>query len=913
MSSKVLYPCIIDSYMPAFVASDNCRIYFSLSKFNGARNFKTVHVSIMDQATGRNVLNTNNPNAATGILINVGFNMGDEDNSYFIEIRNSDLEQGWVADRIYKVQLRLSNAEWNGVDDQAAWLNSHSDDFSEWSTVCILKAISKINYAFPILGIDTSTENQGSVIEEINTYYSSTLTLAGSFVREIDSTELVNYYSFALYDSNNRLLESSGNIYTNKYSNTDSITYIFKTELKHNQNYNLAFKFTTINGYEGGFYYFDDNRDERFHFTCSIYGIDRPLCKLISIENDVRAELSDKPPEHYHQKYSINGTIVEDPNDSPGWIVVHSERFLPYFRNGALVFTENPYTKVAPLVMEDIVGTSIFKEEEEGRVILKVINANGDQVRSGNYCIRRADSRDNFQTWTDIYMYVAKNIDIDNFPLIYDYTIESGIWYKYGIQIVESNGDRGELEVITNPIMRNFNYSFLLGKDNQQLKLKFDNTMPNFKYQIYDSKTDPIGAKFTSIARNANTYYKTFPINGLISFNMDEAELFCNKRVIYNYTDIIELYKNYNTDNGIEQYDYIYEREFRNKVLEFLQDGEFKLFKSPTEGNIIIRLTEVSCVPNQTLGRLIYSFSATASEMDEPTMENYKTYGFYTVAPYESSFATYEVKLGQITGLISTGSRTNIFTLIQNKYGNGKFNIAGHSKLVTKVHHMKITFNDKPLLVNNGAGKAIGYKFRIRGNDITVLNPQRVYEFDNRLVYDASADNFYLYGDDGEQQQKVTSVDVTIDFLYELETDIYRPKDIQSRSIRQSIGQIYQYCTPNENLYRTIYYKYYIDWDDQFIKMNNLSSIIIEANPGAMFEIQDAGGESSGELHVVGATGLLELFDMENIIAIRYLGMKDLITGTEYRIADDPRSCTDVMLTYICTITKGIYKQTAKN
>ena len=69
----------------------------------------------------------------------------------------------------------------------------------------------------------------------------------------------------------------------------------------------------------------------------------------------------------------------------------------------------------------------------------------------------------------------------------------------------------------------------------------------------------------------------------------------------------------------------------------------------------------------------------------------------------------------------------------------------------------------------------------------------------------------------------------------------------------------------------------------------------------------------SGEKHVVGATGLLELFDIENIISIRYLGMKDLITGIEYTSADDPRSCTDVMLTYICMITKGIYKQTAKN
>jgi hypothetical protein len=42
---------------------------------------------------------------------------------------------------------------------------------------------------------------------------------------------------------------------------------------------------------------------------------------------------------------------------------------------------------------------------------------------------------------------------------------------------------------------------------------------------------------------------------------------------------------------GITEYnDYIYEREFRKKVYDFLYKHNVKLFRSTTEGNILIKL-----------------------------------------------------------------------------------------------------------------------------------------------------------------------------------------------------------------------------------------------------------------------------------------------------------------------------------
>ena len=87
---------------------------------------------------------------------------------------------------------------------------------------------------------------------------------------------------------------------------------------------------------------------------------------------------------------------------------------------------------------------------------------------------------------------------------------------------------------------------------------------------------------------------------------------------------------------------------FRDIICNFLYDSTPKLFKSSTEGNVIVRLMQVSAQPNQTLHRMIYSFTSTAYEIAEATMENYLRYGFYEVGDWATDFGIYETKLGQL-------------------------------------------------------------------------------------------------------------------------------------------------------------------------------------------------------------------------------------------------------------------------
>jgi len=149
----------------------------------------------------------------------------------------------------------------------------------------------------------------------------------------------------------------------------------------------------------------------------------------------------------------------------------------------------------------------------------------------------------------------------------------------------------------------------------------------SFKNTILESKLDTIGGRYPFFFRNGNVKYKEFPISGLISIMMDENGEFLNG---------VQVVDNLNSENNYEVFDnpifltsenFRREREFKNEVLEWLTNGEPKLFRSPGEGSFIIRLMNTSLTPNDTLSRMIHTFSSTAYEIAECSFENMRKYG----------------------------------------------------------------------------------------------------------------------------------------------------------------------------------------------------------------------------------------------------------------------------------------------
>ena len=87
-------------------------------------------------------------------------------------------------------------------------------------------------------------------------------------------------------------------------------------------------------------------------------------------------------------------------------------------------------------------------------------------------------------------------------------------------------------------------------------------------------------------------------------------------------------YNKFYKTTDLVNYNIAAERQFKLDVLEWLTNGQPKLFRSPTEGNYIVRLLNTSLTPNDTLGRMLHTFNCTAYEIDDMTYDNLNNYGF---------------------------------------------------------------------------------------------------------------------------------------------------------------------------------------------------------------------------------------------------------------------------------------------
>ena len=277
----------------------------------------------------------------------------------------------------------------------------------------------------------------------------------------------------------------------------------------------------------------------------------------------------------------------------------------------------NDFTDILEAKLECI------KDEENGRIGIRILGEYNAKDFIGDIVFKRCSSKTDFTIWEDLKIIsVTKISNLDY--VLYDYTIESGVFYKYSAQKKNNKGNCGTSIKTKEPISIIFDYSFLTTSD-RQLKLKFDNNISSFKHNLSQSITTTLGSRYPFIRKNGNTDYIQFPITCLISANQDEDNIFTSKEEIYGQWKY--LYDDYNELNGINKfYDYNYERKFRDLVLNWLNNNEVKLFRSPTEGNILIKITDVSLTPRQSLSRMLWEFSCTAYEIDECNFKNYEYY-----------------------------------------------------------------------------------------------------------------------------------------------------------------------------------------------------------------------------------------------------------------------------------------------
>ena len=213
-------------------------------------------------------------------------------------------------------------------------------------------------------------------------------------------------------------------------------------------------------------------------------------------------------------------------------------------------------------------------------------------------------------------------------------------------------------------------YDMLLMRKDRQIAIRYNGTVNSIQPVTNRQKIDTLGGKYPRFVENAILNYKILSISGLISAEGDFNRQFLSEfegeknpedgSFIGKYTYDMDNYNDHhngkylirndtvadgefgynkvmdanwyprlnhkenislalkNTEHDLYPYrNWFWEREFREELIKWLNDGEPKLYRSMTEGNLAVILSDLSLTPNATVGRLVYDFSATLYEVGD--------------------------------------------------------------------------------------------------------------------------------------------------------------------------------------------------------------------------------------------------------------------------------------------------------
>ena len=632
------------------------------------------------------------------------------------------------------------------------------------------------------------------------------------------------------------------------------------------------------------------------------------------------------------------------------------EASLSSYNLKVIVTTINLYTKTKSFNFKLNTTTyttfqaDIFAEidEESGSVKVNIIsNQDGDSGKlSQNIIIRRTSSRTNFKYWEDVNIRFAELGSTLN-QTWFDRTVEPGIWYKYSAYLRNVTGFKSNIIYTANMVMVNPEDIFLT-TGNYQLKLRFDPQINNFSHVVSESLTTTLGSKYPFIRRNGNVNYRSFSLSGTISAFIDlrENSMKANYKDFYpagkdnSKNEIFEAQKEYNNKNHITLYnDYIQERFFRERVLQFLYADDVKLFRSAPQGNILVKLMNISLTPNNTLGRLIYSFSCTANQVDECTFENFNKYNIQKIGEFFYPQKVYLAKYGEflypslgnyVTGSDNQAYLKNYFptsnmvsTQISSRLNSNPY--AEEYYNVEFLNYLKIEFTSPPYPIYfNDRGEPTRNIYDVKdsknisqvpndyllGHIVTlvgtsfpggvkkiIVGPDGIYELTDNLNLDL------LNGNDGQtiDFDEEYSLKITGVYFEEQETGRLSYGAIVTASTKDNLlptkvsnyyrhGQFYGIFNTGQSILEKILKKYgnkyiYENGTNQTIVLHSVQSFLkadIEARPGTVIRVIERGDPSSS-FHVINETGYLSFNDDDTDI-------KDIrFEGVALRKIEDPQ------------------------
>lgn len=531
-----LFPPFIETKLPAFAEVIN--IEFDMNRAVGLNtDVSAMSLLVKTAQTGKTlgtVLSSGKPvyNSKTG-----------KNQVSFGDLSKLNLLIG----QYYKVQLAYVNKQ---------------GDVGYYSSAGIIKKTT-----LPTLSIPSLDKSLSNIHDYTGVYSQKT-------VDEVvkDATEKIYSYSFSIYDSENKLVDTSGELLHNSDNDTleyESIcTWRPNVDLIKEKYYHTIFKVTTINGLT--------------HSTSRIVYVEESVD--IDIDIDLLSELN----------------------------------------------------------------------YEDGTIKLSIQPNNFKPVTiTGDFILSRSSSASDFKQWDQVYNFHYLNIIIGAEKPTFlweDYSIVQGEEYLYSLQAYNIHGlYSNRKEAKGGKVKADFEHCFL-SDANRQLKISLNPKVSSIKNTVLESKMDTLGSKYPFIFRNGYVNYKEFPISGLLSLLTDENEKFMS----FNRDELREnriatpgFGKGRRLTTDLTSENIYNERIYKMEVLDWLNNGQPKIFRSATEGNYIVRLMNSSLTPNDTLGRMLHTFNSTAYEVADWNFNNLKSFSLIDVPTEKKSI----LKVGQVEAI----------------------------------------------------------------------------------------------------------------------------------------------------------------------------------------------------------------------------------------------------------------------
>ena len=679
MATK-LYPPVIEGVLPAFYLDYNptgailkggaLTVPFTMNATVAESQVKGFSLRIRTASSGSYILPPIYSNVYSLAKGEVTFN--------FTPKQASVLTEG----QYYKIQIAYCGRQ---LVDEAG--NVSGADIGYYSTVGVAKCTSK-----------ASVTIRGLQEENINAFNNE---FYGVYDLENckDRTEKVYSYEFKIYDEEENIFFTSGEILHKAYYDTDYVSSVDRIIVNDFAStdvvYSIEYNVTTINGLKlsspkyrvTSQYLVSSNADIKIvpeadeengiiivHFEGGA-DPERSYHYVINEDTLMNLEIDDEGNPKKDDNGKTMATVTEEaiytldnldkltylrqhtlfkhfsydagayfytylPNNPPKLTAFEGKYYRTEDIEGfdltpAYLSTIDSWKKMA--LGKDLLKSMTYQYVEENFINLGemtvIASVEAEKKYYGSYLLSRASDEDNYTTWFNVARFKLDDQVPSTFSLK-DVTIEHGHKYKYALQQYNIWG-LYSARIVSDIFEASFEDAFLFDGE-KWLKIRYNPTIDSFKTTILEQKTDTLGGQYPFITRNGATYYKEFPIGGLLAHELDEYHYFVDPewenthRHSSSDDHAIQPANAYWNQRDFSDATIGIERNFKLRVLEWLNNGKPKLFKSPYEGNYIVRLMNNSLTPVKELGRMLHSFQSQAYEIAECTYENLVAYGFIT-------------------------------------------------------------------------------------------------------------------------------------------------------------------------------------------------------------------------------------------------------------------------------------------